>query len=96
MEQKKMQTEPAIDGCTASAAVLEGVVRALVRYPDQVNVQVLADENAGLLKLHVCESDLERVLGERRRTVRSLQTMLSALGKKGGKHLTLEISSDNS
>jgi len=67
------------------------IARALVDNPEAVNVTEVEGEQKTILELSVDQSDLGKVIGRQGRTVRALQTLLSAAGVKLQKRFMLEI-----
>jgi hypothetical protein len=71
--------------------LLETIVKALVDYPDQVNVREIEGQAATVLELRVARSDLGKVIGRQGRIARSIRTIMGAAGMKLKKRLLLEI-----
>ena len=71
--------------------LVEGMARALVDHPDQVQVRGIEGEQTTVLELRVAPGDLGKVIGRQGRTARSMRTILSAAGMKLKKRFTLEI-----
>ncbi len=71
--------------------LVEGIARALVDSPDEVNVRTVETEQTTLLELRVADSDRGRVIGKQGRTARSIRTLLGAAGMKLNRRFTLEI-----
>ncbi|MBI3950103.1 MAG: KH domain-containing protein [Acidobacteria bacterium] len=71
--------------------LLEVMAKALVDYPDQVEVREIEGQATTVLELRVARSDLGKVIGKQGRTARSIRTILSAAGMKLKKRLLLEI-----
>ena len=71
--------------------LVEGMARALVDHPDQVQVRAIEGEQTTVLELRVAPGDLGKVIGRQGRTARSMRTILSAAGMKLKKRFTLEI-----
>ena len=69
----------------------EAIAKALVDYPDQVQVRTVEGEQVTVLELRVHPSDLGKVIGKQGRTARSIRTILGASGMKLKKRYTLEI-----
>lgn len=70
---------------------VEYVVKSLVGYPDDVQVERIIDEKGVLLTLTVNPDDLGRVIGKRGMTAQSLRTLLRALGTKHDARFNLKI-----
>jgi len=76
----------------ALEAVLAELARRLVDEPDAVRVeQVDGDDGALVLRLHVAEGDVGKVIGRQGRIARALRTVVRAGGPAAGRRLQLEI-----
>ena len=74
------------------AELLEALARGLVDAPDAVRVeQVEGDDGSLVLRLHVAENDVGKVIGRQGRIVRALRTIVRAGGPNAGRRLQLEI-----
>ena len=72
--------------------LLEELARRLVDEPDAVRVeQADGDDGALVLRLHVAEGDVGKVIGRQGRLARSLRTVVRAGGVAAGRRLQLEI-----
>ena len=67
------------------------IARALVDETDAVHVEVLGDQEATVLRLHVAPSDIGKVIGKQGRTARSLRTILGAASMKLHRRFSLDI-----
>ncbi|WP_263366206.1 KH domain-containing protein [Edaphobacter bradus] len=68
---------------------------ALVDNPESVSVEAI-DENEGtVLRLHVAQSDVGKVIGKQGRTARSLRTILAAASMKMKHRFALDIVEEN-
>ncbi len=67
------------------------IARALVDYPDQVQVEALKMDESTVLRLHVSDADIGKVIGKQGRTAHSLRTILSAVSMKYHHRYTLDI-----
>jgi predicted RNA-binding protein YlqC (UPF0109 family) len=74
------------------AEVLAELARRLVDEPDAVRVeQVEGDDGSLVLRLHVAEGDVGKVIGRQGRIARALRTVVRAGGPNAGRRLQLEI-----
>ena len=74
------------------AELLEYLARRLVDEPDAVRVeQVEGDDGSLVLRLHVAEGDVGKVIGRQGRIARALRTIVRAGGPSAGRRLQLEI-----
>lgn len=67
------------------------IARALVDYPDQVDVSEVEGNQTSVLELKVAKEDLGKVIGKQGRTARAMRTILSAASAKIKKRTVLEI-----
>jgi predicted RNA-binding protein YlqC (UPF0109 family) len=71
--------------------LVEAIAKALVDYPDDVQVRAVDGEQVTVLELKVHPNDLGKVIGRQGRTAKSIRTILGAAGMKLKKRFTLEI-----
>lgn len=72
--------------------LLAELARRLVDEPDAVRVEQVDGEDGSLvLRLHVAEGDVGKVIGRQGRLVRALRTIVRAGGPNAGRRLQLEI-----
>jgi predicted RNA-binding protein YlqC (UPF0109 family) len=72
--------------------VLAELARRLVDAPGAVRVeQVEGDDGSLVLRLHVAEGDVGKVIGRQGRIARALRTVVRAGGPNAGRRLQLEI-----
>jgi uncharacterized protein len=71
--------------------LVEVMAKALVDYPDQVNVAEVEGEQTTVIELKVAKEDLGKIIGKEGRTARSLRTILAAVSTKLRKRSVLEI-----
>jgi predicted RNA-binding protein YlqC (UPF0109 family) len=68
------------------------LARRLVDEPDAVRVDEFEEEDGTLvLRLHVAEGDVGKVIGRQGRLARALRTVVRAGGVAAGRRLQLEI-----
>ena len=72
-------------------ALMTEITRALVDDSDAVRVEVLADQDSTVLRLHVAPGDIGKVIGKQGRTARSLRTILGAASMKLQRRFSLDI-----
>ena len=74
------------------AELVAELARRLVDEPDAVRVEEVEDEDGTLvLRLHVAEGDVGKVIGRQGRIARALRTIVRAGGPSAGRRLQLEI-----
>jgi predicted RNA-binding protein YlqC (UPF0109 family) len=71
--------------------VVEIVAKSLVDNPNGVNVVEIEGEKTIVIELRVDKADVGKVIGKQGRIARALRTILSAMGRKTGKRVVLEI-----
>jgi len=71
--------------------LVEVMAKALVDFPDKVNVAEIAGEQTTVIELKVAKEDLGKIIGKEGRTARSLRTILAAVSTKLKKRSVLEI-----
>lgn len=75
----------------AMKELIEFVAKALVDFPDKVEVKEVLGDRTSVIELSVAKEDLGKVIGKQGRTARALRTILSAASTKIGKRSVLEI-----
>ncbi|RRA47384.1 KH domain-containing protein [Acidipila sp. EB88] len=85
---------PAV-GADDTHTLVTQIARALVDHPEAVLVQAVEREECTILRLHVSESDIGKVIGKQGRTAHSLRTILSAVSMKYHHRYTLDIVENN-
>jgi uncharacterized protein len=74
------------------AELLAELARRLVDDPDAVRVEeVDGDDGSLVLRLHVADGDVGKVIGRQGRLARALRTIVRAGGVAAGRRLQLEI-----
>jgi hypothetical protein len=74
------------------AELVAELARRLVDEPDAVRVEEVEEEDGTLLlRLHVAEGDVGKVIGRQGRLVRAMRTIVRAGGVEAGRRLQLEI-----
>jgi len=74
------------------AELVAELARRLVDEPDAVRVEEVEEEDGTLLlRLHVAEGDVGKVIGRQGRLARALRTVVRAGGIAAGRRLQLEI-----
>ena len=71
--------------------LVEVMAKALVDFPDRVNVAEVVGEQTTVIELKVAKQDLGKIIGKEGRTARSLRTILAAVSTKLKKRSVLEI-----
>jgi predicted RNA-binding protein YlqC (UPF0109 family) len=86
-------SEPSLqkDAVQAMHALISELAKALVDDIDAVQVDVLQENDSTVLRLHVAQGDIGKVIGKQGRTARSLRTILSAASMKYQQRFALDI-----
>jgi predicted RNA-binding protein YlqC (UPF0109 family) len=71
--------------------LLEYLARNLVDRPDEVRVERTERDGAVVLRLHVAEDDIGKVIGRQGRIARALRTLVRASGGRRQERTLLEI-----
>lgn len=71
--------------------LIEVMAKALVDFPEQVEVNEIAGENTTVIELKVAKEDLGKVIGKQGRTARAVRTVLNGASTKLKKRTVLEI-----
>jgi predicted RNA-binding protein YlqC (UPF0109 family) len=76
----------------AAEELMTKIARALVDHPDEVLVEAVEGDEGDdttVLEMRVAPDDVGKVIGKQGRTVRSMRTILAAVGQ--GHHLRYEL-----
>jgi predicted RNA-binding protein YlqC (UPF0109 family) len=73
------------------ADLLEYLARRLVDDPDAVRVETVEEADAVVLRLHVAEDDVGKVIGRQGRIARALRTVVRASAARERRRVLLEI-----
>lgn len=74
--------------------LVEKIVRALVDFPEQVNVREISGINATLLEIKVSRRDMGMLIGKRGKNINALRNIVWAAGK--GKPYRVELLGEES
>lgn len=67
------------------------IAKALVDFPEQVEINEVVGEKTTVLELRVAKEDLGKVIGKQGKTARAMRTILNANATKLKKRAVLEI-----
>ena len=67
------------------------IARALVDFPDEVEVNAVEGKHTTVLELRVAKQDMGKIIGRQGRTAQAIRTILSAASGKTRKRHVLEI-----
>jgi uncharacterized protein len=70
---------------------VELIVKALVDDKDAVDVREIERGGLALIEVRVAPGDMGKIIGKQGRTVKALRSLVSAVGAKRKRRLSLEI-----
>ncbi|MDF1506612.1 KH domain-containing protein [Robertmurraya sp. DFI.2.37] len=71
--------------------LIETIVKPLVDFPEDVQVDVAEESDRITYKLNVNKSDMGKVIGKQGRVAKAIRTVVYAAGTTGQKKVFLEI-----
>ena len=71
--------------------LLESIVKALVDFPEQVDIREVDGERVLVFEIRLNADDIRKVIGKQGRTITSIRTIMNGIASKAGKRLMLEI-----
>ncbi|MBR4172860.1 MAG: KH domain-containing protein [Clostridia bacterium] len=71
--------------------VLEIIAKALVEYPDKVQVTEIDDGDSVTLELRVADGDMGKVIGKQGRIAKAIRTVVKAAASIENKHVSVDI-----
>lgn len=71
--------------------LVEYIAKALVDYPEQVDVTQVEGERSLILELRVAPEDMGKVIGKQGRIAKALRTVVNAAAIKENKRVMVEI-----
>ena len=71
--------------------LLTFIAKSLVSEPDAVEVEVVEKENLTVLKLHVAEGDMGKVIGKQGRIAKAIRTVIKSAGNRVNKKVVVDI-----
>jgi len=67
------------------------LAKALVEKPDAVEVESVEEEDRTVLKLHVAQEDMGRVIGKQGRIAKAIRTIVKSAATRENKKVTVDI-----
>lgn len=67
------------------------LAKALVENPDAVQVEVVEEEGRTILKLHVAQEDMGRVIGKQGRIAKAIRTIIKSVATRENKKVAVDI-----
>lgn len=71
--------------------LLEALAKALVDYPEAVEVNQVEGEKSVILELRVAPEDIGKVIGKQGRIAKAIRTVVKAAAAREGKRVVVEI-----
>jgi predicted RNA-binding protein YlqC (UPF0109 family) len=71
--------------------LLEFLVRSLVDDPQAVKIDEVDNGGNAVLRIHVAQGDVGKVIGRQGRTVKAIRAVLGILERRLGKRVQVEI-----
>lgn len=67
------------------------LAKALVEKPEDVQVETVEEEDRTILKLHVAQDDMGRVIGKQGRIAKAIRTIVKSAATREKKKVTVDI-----
>ena len=67
------------------------LAKALVEKPEAVQVEAVEEEDRTVLKLHVAQEDMGRVIGKQGRIAKAIRTIVKSAATREKKKVTVDI-----
>lgn len=67
------------------------LAKALVEKPEAVAVETVEEEGRTVLKLHVAQEDMGRVIGKQGRIAKAIRTIVKSAATRENKKVTVDI-----
>ena len=67
------------------------LAKALVENPDAVEVEAVEEDDRTVLKLHVAQEDMGRVIGKQGRIAKAIRTIVKSAATRENKKVTVDI-----
>lgn len=67
------------------------LAKALVEKPEEVQVEAVEEEDRTVLKLHVAQDDMGRVIGKQGRIAKAIRTIVKSAATREKKKVTVDI-----
>ena len=75
----------------AAKDLVEYVAKSLVDDPEAVTVEVVEEDGATVIELHVAEDDMGKVIGRNGSVAKAMRTLLKVVATREGSAIALEI-----
>ena len=67
------------------------LAKALVEKPEAVQVEAVEEEDRTVLKLHVAQEDMGRVIGKQGRIAKAIRTIVKSAATREKKKISIDI-----
>lgn len=67
------------------------LAKALVEKPEEVQVESVEEEDRTILKLHVAQEDMGRVIGKKGRIAKAIRTIVKSAATREKKKISVDI-----
>ena len=67
------------------------LAKALVEKPEDVQVETVEEEDRTILKLHVAQEDMGRVIGKQGRIAKAIRTIVKSAATREKKKISVDI-----
>ncbi|MBQ6298323.1 MAG: KH domain-containing protein [Selenomonadaceae bacterium] len=67
------------------------LAKALVEKPEDVQVETVEEEDRTILKLHVAQEDMGRVIGKKGRIAKAIRTIVKSAATREKKKISVDI-----
>lgn len=67
------------------------LAKALVEKPEDVQVEAIEEEDRTVLKLHVAQDDMGRVIGKQGRIAKAIRTIVKSAATREKKKVSVDI-----
>ena len=71
--------------------LLEFIAKSMVNNPDAVEITVVEKDAATVLKLHVSDEDMGKVIGKQGRIAKAIRTVMKAAASNENKRIIVDI-----
>ena len=71
--------------------LLEFIAKSMVTDPESVQVEGVEKETLTVLKLHVAENDMGKVIGKQGRIAKAIRTVIKSAGSRENKKVVVDI-----
>jgi len=73
--------------------LVERIVRALVDFPEEIDVREIEGVNMKILRIQVSKEDVGKLIGKKGKNINALRVIVAGAGK--GKRYTVEVFGEN-